>query len=192
LTALDVSGVVSEAILFSGPESWILRGRYPTNPYEAPSFRALAADTGGRYPLALALGGTFPSYFAGKPAPVRGGAPPGRPAAGTAEKKDRSEETRLIVLGDADAARDVLLRVSDSAYNTVFFENAADWLSGADSLMTIRARSVRDMRLNKIEDRAARDGLILFSEIINLVGLPLIIAGAGFLRYLRRRERHDL
>jgi gliding-associated putative ABC transporter substrate-binding component GldG len=183
----EVPGVHSEVLISSGPDSWLLKGRFPTNPYEAASFRVLAVNSDGRYPLALALSGTFPSFFAGKPAPP-GAQTPGGPAA----KRDLSDTTRLVVVGDADAARDVLLDVAGSDYNMAFFENAADWLSGEDSLMGIRARAMRDMTLNRIEDKAAKDAVILFSQIINLALIPLLIAGAGVFRYLRRREHYEV
>ncbi|MDR3200841.1 MAG: GldG family protein, partial [Spirochaetales bacterium] len=182
LTPRPVGGVTSETLVSSGRESWILKDKFPTNPYEAASFRVLAANSDGRYPLALALSGTFPSYFASTPAP------PGFVEA----KRDISSETRLIVLGDADAGRDVLMNAGESDYNTAFFENAADWLSGEDSLMSIRARTMRDMTLSRIEDKTSRDAVILFSQIVNLAGIPLFIAGAGILRYLRRRERYEV
>jgi gliding-associated putative ABC transporter substrate-binding component GldG len=184
LRALEVSGVSAETLVSSGGDSWILKDRFPTNPYEAASFRVLAANSDGRYPLAIALSGTFPSYFAGRPVP--GAASP------AAAKREASNHTRLIVVGDADALRDALLRASESDYNALFFENAADWLSGEDSLMTIRARTMRDMSLNRIEEKASREALILFSQIVNLVGVPLLIAGAGLFKYLRRRERYEL
>ncbi|MDR1933034.1 MAG: GldG family protein [Spirochaetales bacterium] len=188
LSPRPVGGVSSETLISSGRESWILRERFPTNPYEAASFRVLAANSDGRYPLALALQGAFPSYFAGKPAPS--GAEGSSPSAQA--KRDISPETRLIVLGDADAGRDVLMRVGESDYNVTFFENAADWLSGEDSLMQIRARLMRDMSLSRIEEREPREAVILFSQIVNLVCIPLFIAGAGILRYLRRRERYEV
>jgi ABC-type uncharacterized transport system involved in gliding motility auxiliary subunit len=188
LTPRTIPGVSCETLIASGRDSWILKDRFPTSPYEAPSFRALAANSDGRYPLALALSGTFPSYFAGKPVPSRGA------DAGVADtaKKDSSAETRLIVVGDADACRDLLMRSSESEYNMVFFENAADWLSGEDSLMSIRGRAGRDMSLSRIEDKPSRDAVILFSQVINLAGIPLLIAGAGIFRYLRRREPHEV
>ncbi|MCL1817321.1 MAG: GldG family protein [Spirochaetaceae bacterium] len=179
-----VPGVSWETLIASGRDSWLLKERFPTSPYEAQSFRAQAANRDGRYPLALALRGTFPSYFAGKAVPS------GADAGGA--KRDSSVETRLIVMGDADAGRDLLLRASDSQYNADFFENAADWLSGEDSLMSIRGRAARDMSLSRIEDKLSRDAVILFSQVINLAGIPLVIAGAGIFRYLRRRERHDV
>ncbi|MDR1178923.1 MAG: GldG family protein [Spirochaetales bacterium] len=182
LSPRELPGVDCEVLVSSGRDSWLLRERFPTNPYEAASFRVLAADSSGRYPLALALGGSFPSFFAGKPAPGET----------SGAKRDSSDTTRLVVVGDADAARDVLLRVADSDYNVLFFENAADWLSGEDSLMSIRTRIMRDMTLNRVEDKASKDALILFSQFINLAAIPLLIAGAGVFRYLRRRERYEV
>ncbi|MDR1625824.1 MAG: GldG family protein [Spirochaetia bacterium] len=187
LRPLEVPGIDSEVLVSSGPDSWLLKGRFPTNPYEAASFRVLAANSDGRYPLALALSGTFPSFFAGKPAPAEA-----QTTGGAAAKREASDKTRLVVVGDADAALDLLLRAAESDYNVLFFENAADWLSGEDSLMGIRTRAMRDMTLNRIEDKASKDAVILFSQIVNLVAIPLLIAGAGVFRYLRRRERYEV
>ena len=186
LAVKERPGLTSEILARSGPDSWLMRDRLSTNPYEAASFRAMAADTTGRYPLAVALSGIFRSRFAGQSPPTRAGAPP----PGT-RPPDESRETRMIVTGDSEAASD-LMRYSESLYNTVFFENAADWLSGDDSLMEIRARGTRDLRLNRIEDRRTRDTVILFSQVINLFVVPFIVAGLGVARYLKRRERREV
>ncbi|MDX9820025.1 MAG: Gldg family protein, partial [Desulfococcus multivorans] len=185
LTLKEPPGVASEVLASSGGDSWLMRGRFSTNPFEAPLFKSLAADSGGNYVLAAALRGTLPGGFAGRPVPVRNGVPaPGGPA------PEKSKETRIIVVGDSEAATD-LVRYSDSMYNTAFFENAADWLSGDDSLLEIRSRAARDTRLGRIEDPRARNAVVLFSRVVNIFLVPALLAGYGLVRALRRRSPHD-
>ena len=186
LVLRELPGLTAETLAASSADSWLMRGRFSTNPYDAPIFKSMAAESRGGYVLAAALRGTFPSGFTGVPVPVRSGrrAPGGPPAAA-------SKETRIIVVGDSDGATD-LMRYSESMYNTAFFENAAEWLAGDESLLEIRSRSARDLRLNRIEDPRTRSAVVLFSRVVNLFLVPLTVVGFGLFRALRRRESHDL
>ena len=176
-------GLSAEVIASSSADSWLQRDRLMTNPYEAPAFKAFAADSAGKYPLAATLKGGFQSYFKGRPAPVRAGE-----KSPWAETVPASPETRLLVVGDSDFASD-LMRYSESTYNLAFFENALDWLSSDDSMASIRTRTARDLRLSKIEDPKRKAGAILFAEVVNIGLVPLAVLAFGLLRSLRRREK---
>jgi gliding-associated putative ABC transporter substrate-binding component GldG len=168
LDIITVPGVSAEVLASSSADSWTMRDRFVTNPYESPSFRAMAADRGGNFTLAAALTGTFPGAFAKD---------------GTV-----SRETRMIVLGDSDLASD-LMRYSDGVYNLNFFENAAAWLSLDDSLLQVKTRAARDLRLNKIEDLRTRNTVILFSQVVNLFVVPGMVLIFGLVRAFRRKDR---
>jgi gliding-associated putative ABC transporter substrate-binding component GldG len=183
LTLLETAGVTAEVIASSSIDSWTMRDRFVTNPYEAPAFRAAAADRSGKFTLAAALTGTFPSGFKDGSLAPRPGAPeaPG-------ESGPVSRETRIIVVGDSDLATD-LMRYSDGVYNLNFFENAAAWLSLDDSLLEIKTRAARDLRLNRIEDPRTRNTVILFSQVVNLFAVPGFVLLFGIVRAFRRKER---
>ncbi len=78
------AGVEAETLVSSSGDSWLMREKFSTNPYEAPLFRTLAADSSGGYVLAAALTGPFPPVFIGGQGarPARAAAPASGPASG--------------------------------------------------------------------------------------------------------------
>ncbi len=179
-------GLAVEILATSSADSWIMKDRFMTNPYEAPAFKAFASDTTGKYPLAVAMKGSFDSFFKGRPAPIREGekGPPEDPV-------QSSADSRIIVVGDSDFASD-LMRYSESTYNLAFFENALDWLSSDESVSAIRTRTARDTRLTRIENPSRKAAAILFAEVVNVALVPLAVLGFALLRAWRRREKASL
>ncbi len=131
----------------------------------------------------MSLTGSFTSYFAGKPVPVRQGEKPRK-----AEVTLRSPDTRMVVVGDAPFASD-MVRYTNAGYNMDFISNCTSWLASEDDLLTIKTRSQVDLRLNRITDAAARARAMLVSQIVSVVLVPLLVVAFGVLRFLRRRGR---
>ena len=98
-----------------------------------------------------------------------------------------SAETRIIVIGDSDFISDII-EFSDSPYNVLFFENASEWLSNDESLLQIKTRSRRDLRLSKIETAEGRLKAILFVYLVNIVLVPLAIIIFAVARFIRRKR----
>jgi ABC-type uncharacterized transport system involved in gliding motility auxiliary subunit len=146
------------------------------DPYRVPQ-RGGAAT--GRRVLAVALSGTFPARYA--PA---GGAKAGQDSSAPPEP---GLPTRAVVIGDEDFATE-LMQFSDSLYNVLFVENAVLWLSGNEDLLSIKARAPEAGRLDRIADPQLRRRLMLAVEMINVAGIPLLVALFAALRLAGRRK----
>ncbi len=161
--------VEGEALIQTSEEGWLMKENFNTNPYQSQMFAMSKGETRGQYVLGALLTGEFPSFFG----------------------EGRSEETRMIVIGDADFASNIL-QYSDSMYNINFAQNVAEWLTNDDDLLDIRTRSTRDIRLNKIRDPEAKRRAFLFSVIINVVIIPLIVILYGVRRFSLRRKKQRI
>lgn len=126
-------------------------------------------------PLAVALEGTFRSYWADS---ARGSAMLLGPAYDTGFV-GASPEARLLILGDADLVTDQGL--SRNQFNQVFLLNALDWLSQNDLLISLRSRQVEDRPLEAL-DSGPRSRL----KWANLLGPSALVIGVGLFRWRRR------
>jgi gliding-associated putative ABC transporter substrate-binding component GldG len=158
--------VTGEELIKTSEEGWLMKENFNTNPYQAQMFAMSKGQTQGQYVLGAMLSGRFPSYSG----------------------DGKSEETRMIVIGDADFASNIL-QYSDSMYNVNFAMNLAEWLTNDDDLLDIRTRSTRDMRLNKIKDPEAKRRAFFFAVIVNVVIIPLIVILFGVRRFSKRQKQ---
>jgi ABC-type uncharacterized transport system involved in gliding motility auxiliary subunit len=184
LQIVERPDVEAEAILRTTPEAWIQEEEpFETNPQRASMLEFMPHEQEGQYNLGVSLSGSFSSYFAGREIPRREG-----------EERDWSrivetgEPTRLLVIGDVDFASE-LYQYSGGNYNLEFLANAAQWLSNSEDLLEIKTRVARDMRLNKIQDPEARLRAAMFTQIFNLVLIPLGVIVFGVVRLIIRRRR---
>jgi gliding-associated putative ABC transporter substrate-binding component GldG len=178
------AGVEAEVLLQTTPEAWIQdKEPFETSPQRATMLEYMPHESKGQYPLAVALRGALPSYFAGREIPSREG-----------EQRDwnqvveKAEQARVIVIGDADFATE-LFQYSGGSYNMDFLANAAEWLSNSEDLLEIKTRVARDTRLNRIQDPETRLRAAMFTELFNLVVVPLAVVVFGVLRLLLRRRK---
>ena len=91
-----------------------------------------------------------------------------------------AQDTKLVVVGDVKFLEQGL--PSQVPGNGDFFMNALGWLKGQKESLTIRPKNVQQMRLS-ISNLWA----LLLSGIVVIV-LPLLILGAGFVVWMRRRH----
>ncbi len=161
-------------LLRSSPASWLHEGASIQPDFD--SFPELgfpvAAERASR-PLAVAVQGVFPSYFAERPDPRQEkakdahGLPP-LPILGHS-----AETARLVVVGSAEFLNDLILTMSrsmgqDRYLNSLeFLQNAIDWCIEDEGLLAIRSRGAH-ARLLKPMSR----GQQLFIEWLNY-GLAL-------------------
>ncbi len=169
----------------SSDRAWIMDERYVTDPYRMGSVNSSAAEAAGQYTLGVAVEKQLKSFFSEEPF-----SPPAGVTVPYAEIQTEGEFTRLIVFGDADFASNII-QYSNSMYNMDFLLNCADWLSNQDDLMEIRTRTVRDTRLNRLEPQRAQAQYI-FSQIVNIVLIPLLVIGSGIIRSVLRRKQHSV
>lgn len=161
-----VAGVTAEPLMTSSPSAWLMPPPYLTNPFKVIGMEPAPA-TKGSYLLAAALSGRF--------------------LAGVGEDPPAAAASRIIVVADSDFASD-LARFSDSPYNSLFLENAVEWLSSDSDLLSIKTRTFHEYRLNRIQTPAARGRAILVAEVVNLALVPLLVVALGLLRRFLRRE----
>ena len=187
LQIVERQGVEAEVLLQTTPEAWVQdQEPFETNPQQAAMLEYMPHEKEGQFPLGVALKGSFSSYFADREVPQRAG-----------EERDwgevvqRSEDTRLIVIGDSDFASE-LYQYSGGSYNLDFLANTAEWLSNSEDLLEIKTRVARDMRLNKIQDPEARLRAAMFTQIFNLIVIPLGVIIFGVIRLIIRRRRVTL
>ena len=157
------------------------------------------------HPLAVAVTGSFESYFKGKPSPLAATAPvtntQGAAANPTPAPSAQSNSTieqspttaRLVVIGSSDFVNDVVFRVSQSLsqdryLNSLqFFQNAVDWSVEDLDLLSIRSRGSSSHVLAPMDQ-----GKETLLEAVNY-GLALIaLVVIGALWTLRRRNERPM
>jgi ABC-2 type transport system permease protein len=93
-----------------------------------------------------------------------------------AAKKD----TKLIVVGDIQFLAQVF--TSQVPGNGDFFMNSLAWLRGQKESISIRPKNLQTMRLSLSNLQA-----LLFSGLVVIL-MPLLVLGAGFVVWMRRRH----
>ncbi len=160
----------------SSDAAWVQQDFFDLNPDQEFNART---HTGGQRALAVALSGSFRSYFAGR------GVPPtdAKTAQHPAEVIERSPDTRIIVAG---TSRCITENFPDEFEgNRTFFLNAIDWLTIGDELIGIRSREAGERPLHLLSEPAK-----LMVRAVNLMAVPLLVIAFGLFHYgLRRRRR---
>jgi len=129
-------------------------------------------------PLAALVHGQFKSLYEGRPAPAD--TTPGAVAI-PAEPLTPSIETRVVLVGDGDFARDQYLGNRD---NLTFFANMIDYLVDDAGLITIRSKDVALPPLEQVSDGAKKA-----IKYANLVVPPVLVLGYGFICWRMRKAR---
>lgn len=177
-------GVSGEALLTSTAEAWLQTKDFSANPDLMSQFEAEADATRGPETLGVDLAGVFPSWFAGRPKPVRAGSDETLP-----DLPAQPKPARVIVIGDTDLAGVFTQMTQGTARNMGFLVQAADWLSNDDDIIAIRNRQSEGGRLDRILDPEARAAAMLLSRTLNTVIIPLALIAAGILLAFKRRRR---
>jgi ABC-2 type transport system permease protein len=167
-----------EILVRSSQQSWTETQRMDLNPQR--NFNPTTPI--GQRNLAVLLGGTFESYFAGRTPPVAGEGQ--APSEGT--KLDSSPETQIMVISSSRFIESDYL--SQYPENGVLFLNAVDWLTLGESLIGIRSRVVTARPLDEISERSK--STIRFAATL---GIPILLIAWGLLRrYMRSPRRGAL
>ena len=180
----------------SSPYSWTMKGYFDLTPRDDIAVPEESAMR--QHVLALALSGSFTSYFADRPVPPADAQNEIKesPAAKPQAKKDKdakaaaqpvavkqSPETRIIVAGNARFITDDFISQFDG--NRAFLLNAIDWCTADNALMSIRARESGDSGLYVMSDN-----MKTVVRMGNMFAMPVLVALFGLvLLYLRRRRK---
>jgi gliding-associated putative ABC transporter substrate-binding component GldG len=133
-------------------------------------------------PLAAVVTGQFTSFYADKPIPHDTSDEVVAPSGNTLKQ---SPDTRIILVGDGDFAKDQFLGGRD---NLNFFANMVDYLVDDAGLITIRSK---DVSLPPLEQVA--DGSKKMYKFGNMILPPVLVLGYGVLRWrIRKAKRKAL
>ena len=180
-----------ETLLQSSPNAW-LRTSTDIQPnfdlYPELGFPMEGAMQ--REPLAVALQGSFPSFFAGKPNPVTQ-VDAGSAITGTGEiaatVTQAPEDARLVVLGSGEFVNDFVLQLGASLVgeqvlnNLQYVQNVVDWALEDTDLLSLRSRGVFTRLLTPL-DAAAQQRWELLTYALMALGYLGVAAAAYFWR----------
>jgi len=185
----------------SSEKSWQMRDRINLNPMfiKPPE----SSEELRSYPLAYIIEGEFPSYFAGKPLPVReikdekeSEEKPAAEASKSPADIDLSQIERqgqflargqggkIWVMASADMLKDNVLDAGGRGSNATFILNTIDYLNGREDIAVMRAKV---QRFNPVEDTLA--GTKAFVKASNIAGLPVLVVIFGLGVWFRRHSR---
>jgi gliding-associated putative ABC transporter substrate-binding component GldG len=168
-----------EILIRSSKQSGRQTGFFAYDPLQRYTRDEIAAQFGEKeIPLAAVVQGQMKSLFAGKPVPAdtSAGAPPP-----PANPITSGPETRIVLVGDGDFARDQYMGNRD---NLTFFANMIDYLVDDAGLITIRSKEVSMPPLEQVSDGTKKT-----LKYANLAIPPLLVIAYGLLRWRMRKAR---
>jgi ABC-2 type transport system permease protein len=193
----------SYKLIASSEKSWQMRGRINLNPMfikPPPSSEEMQS-----YPLAYLIEGEFPSYFAGKPLPVKEvdekksddddkdseQETAEKPTGIDLSKIERSGQVlskgkpgKIFVMASADMLKNNVLDAEGQSSNATFIMNVIDYLNGREEIAVMRGK---EQRFNPLEDTLA--GTKTFVKAFNIAGLPILVVIFGLGVWFRRHSR---
>jgi len=185
--------VEADVLLSTSSEAWLQTDNFITNPDDPALYDHADSQRQNETPsspmvLAAALSGFFPSAFAHYTMDENTDQMP--------EQNHPSRTSRIIVVGNSSFATDIMQLGQSEASNLDFLIRSAQWLSGNEDLLTIRARQL-PQSLDAIVDHEQRLFAMTFSRVVNTVLMPLAVALTGFIVLVRRsrklrRGKHEL
>lgn len=155
-------------------------------------------------PVAYLLEGGFPSFFAGKPLPIREAGPKqageaeppaaaAPPAIDTSKIERRAQfiekgkPGRIFIMASSEMLRNVVVDESGRGANTVFALNVIDHLNGREGIAVMRGK---EQKFNPLLDTSA--GSKTFIKSFAIAGLPVLVAlfgvGVWFHRTARKKR----
>jgi ABC-2 type transport system permease protein len=179
-------------LLQSSKDSWTTTDtNIQPNLEQYPQLGFAVPEVKKSYPLAVAVQGSFESYFKGKTSPLAGGESVTAVAAGTVEVSP--ETTRLVVLGSAAFLDDVVFQISASLMGDRYLnslelmQSAVSWCTEDLDLLTIRARGTTARVLKPLTERVQS-----LWEVANYVIALLALVAIGAIWNLRRQSERPL
>ena len=193
----------------SSEKSWQMRGRINLNPMfiRPPE----STEDMQSYPLAYLIEGEFPSYFAGKPIPVKEvkdekspgqqgseEKDPPEPAEEKEEKKEidlsqierkgqfqpKGKPGKIFVMAAADMLKNNVVDASGRGANTILLMNVLDYLNGREDIAVMRGKV---QQFNPLDDTLP--GVKTIVKTFNIVGLPVLVILFGLGVWFRRHSR---
>ncbi len=199
---LKDNGLKAETIFSSSPNSWLMKGQINLN----PMFIHPPTETGQMksYPLAALVSGKFPSYFAGKVAPVKP-VKAEKPTAGKKEKAKKAKKkkmnpagnisesgtvintgapSKLLLLGTSEVLKDNVIDKEGNSPNATFAMNIIDALNNRVETAKLRSKI---QQFNPLKESSAAVKTTV--KVLNIAGLPILVILFGLLVLWRRKVR---
>jgi len=178
-------GVTGTVLTRTTERGWKQTGPYDLNP-QSPRLRAPSSTETSR-PLAVALTGSFRSFFADKEVPERPAGPDGAPnLAPNDSTLSASIETQVVVVGSSQFLTDQFMRMFPE--NSLFAQNALDWMTVGNDLIEIRSRGATARPIEELSQ--SRKNLIRY---LNIFGVPALVVLIGILwNKSRKRARQRI
>jgi ABC-type uncharacterized transport system involved in gliding motility auxiliary subunit len=209
---IDKNELSSHRLFASSEKSWQMRGRINLNPMfiKPPE----STEDMQSYPLAYLIEGEFPSYFAGKPIPVKEieeekppeqeeSAPSEKPAdqgqLPASEKKSEIDLSKIerkgqflpmgrpgkiFVMAAADMLKNNVVDANGRGANTILILNILDYLNGREDIAVMRSKV---QQFNPLDD--TQPGIKTLVKAFNIVGLPVLVILFGLGVWFRRHSR---
>jgi len=185
------NGLKAHLLFSSSDKSWEMSGRVNLNPlFLQPPVR----DEDKRsYPMAYMVEGTFKSFFADKPIPVKEGAEEdkkgGKRSKGPEVQTEGevikvSRPSKIFLIGTSEILKNSVIDEEGSQPNTVFVLNVIDYLNGRDSYIEMRGKTELFNPL-----RETTPAVKTAIKALNIAGLPVIVIICGVLVWFRRSSR---
>ncbi|MFQ5905143.1 MAG: GldG family protein [bacterium] len=180
-SSIDISdsteGVRKTALATSTQHAYTMSGRYNLDPQQKyhPT-----GEPSGNLTLVALLNGVFASYFKDKPVPE----PEGESNVTYSEKLVQSQHTQVIVVGNSRLATDGFLRQFPE--DRVFLQNAIDWLTLGEYLISVRSKSVVDRPIKELSEKARTT-----YKAINTYLVAFLVAVVGVFRLCARQRKRD-
>lgn len=173
LNPLEKAGITLKTLATTS-----LAGSTMTSPFNLDPNQKYTPTDRKKVPMVILAEGQFTSAYAGKEAPEMEGA-----AKNSAKTIDRSTNgSQIIVVGNSGFISDSnLQRFPD---NAVFFQNAVDYVTLGSDLISIRAKSLTDRPIKKIDEEGK-----MIIKVINIILIPLIVIIIGIVRYYKRKKK---
>jgi ABC-2 type transport system permease protein len=179
-------------LLQSSKNSWTTTDtNIQPNMDQYPQVGFAVAESKQSYPLAVAVQGSFESYFKGKPSPLTGGEGESATAVAAGTIEVSPDTSRLVVLGSAAFLDDVVFQVSSSLMGDRYVnslklvQSAVSWCTEDLDLLTIRARGTTARVLRPLTERVQS----LWEAANYAVALLALMAIAAIWNLRRRSER---
>ncbi len=205
------NALTSYKLIASSEKSWQMRDRINLNPMflkPPPSSEEMQS-----YPLAYLIEGEFPSYFAGKPLPVKeveeekletDESEADEKADNESESKtnEKSPEIdlskiersgqflakgkpgKIFLMASGDMLKNNVLDADGQSSNATFVMNVIDYLNGREDIAVMRGK---EQRFNPLEDTQASTKT--FVKAFNIAGLPVLVVIFGLGVWFRRHSR---
>jgi ABC-type uncharacterized transport system involved in gliding motility auxiliary subunit len=193
------AGLKAEKLFSSSERSWEMAERINLNPMfmQPPTsenaYRQMA--------IAYTLEGSFPSYFADRPLPVREVAEEGKrenpkgaldkekgvdtspiESAGTTIKTGKPG--KIFLIGTSEILKNNIIDDEGKSPNAQFIMNVIDYVNDREENAVMRTKAQRFNPLMEV-----RPGTRTFIKTANIAGLPVIVVLAGLVVLFRRKSR---